>query len=331
MHIGGMWSPTLSLVCMLHRVRAERVQSWRCREAAAARTANTSRCLWPCTAARLGGHTTPGPGRPHNTQAAGACCTATHGRAAARGARTASRCPNSCSCMSAWPRKATMSTCFCRMPRPGLLYTSPYRCRLARAGTHDAWASAPARSPCVRASGRRAAAVGCIRSLRERAEPHACSFAAAGAAGGRTRCTRRARGQPRGPWRARRPPRPRTPARTRRRARRRPCPACPPAAAAPGRTRLRGMQWDQLAGWARRHVERMHSAGRRGACTQWAPAKHSKAGCPPGAQACGAAWRARVWGLGRTASVQARLCGVQVVGGCQAGPIARQPARRGAR
>jgi len=130
MHIGGMWSPTLSLVCMLHRVRAEPALQ-------GSSSSPHSQLKQVCLAVH--GCT---PGRPPNTrpweatqhQAAGACCMAPHGGAAAHGARTASRCPNSCSCMSAWPRKATMSTCFCRMPRPGLLYTSPYRCRLARAG-----------------------------------------------------------------------------------------------------------------------------------------------------------------------------------------------------
>lgn len=110
----------------------------------------------------------------------------------------------------------------------------------------------PARLFLMNASGSWAAAAGFTHSMRERAEPHACATASRqpGRAGGRTRCTRRARGRPRGPWRARRPPRPRTPARMRRRARRRPCPACPLAAAAPGRARLWGVQWDPLAGRA---------------------------------------------------------------------------------
>lgn len=32
--------------------------------------------------------------------------------------------------MSAWARKATISSCFCRSESPGLLYTSPYKCSL---------------------------------------------------------------------------------------------------------------------------------------------------------------------------------------------------------
>lgn len=43
---------------------------------------------------------------------------------------TANAWPKSSSGMLAWPRKEHISSCFCLISKPGLLYTSPYRCVL---------------------------------------------------------------------------------------------------------------------------------------------------------------------------------------------------------